>query len=102
MAVATDRQSPKLFLVLAGALVLVSNTFPTRAESGVLRGQALYENHCVACHTCKAHTRRDPAVTNMGELAQEVDRWQANQKLGWKPEERGAVVEYLNRAFYKF
>ena len=102
MAAATDRRISKLGLVLASVLFLFSNAVAARAESDVARGQALYDNHCVTCHTCKAHTRRDPAVRNMDELAQEVDRWQGNQKLGWKPEERGAVVEYLNRTFYKF
>jgi hypothetical protein len=41
-------------------------------------------------------------VKNLGELTQQVDRWQGNQKLGWDAEERAAVVDYLNRTFYKF
>jgi hypothetical protein len=38
----------------------------------------------------------------MSELVREVDRWQANQQLGWTPEERATVVEYLNSTFYRF
>jgi mono/diheme cytochrome c family protein len=89
-------------LGLASVLLVGTNATPTRAETDVSRGEALYANHCVACHTCAAHTRRDPLVKNMGELLQQVDRWQANQKLDWTSEERNAVVEYLNRSFYKF
>lgn len=96
MAVATDWRA------LASALILCASVAPARAETGVSRGEALYANHCVACHTCQAHTRRNPLVKNMGELVQQVDRWQANQKLGWTSDERAVVVEYLNRTFYKF
>jgi mono/diheme cytochrome c family protein len=88
-------------LVLAGVLAL-SGASPSWSESSVSRGEALYENHCATCHTCKAHTRRDPAVRNLDELTREVNRWQAQQKLDWKGEDRSAVVEYLNRTFYKF
>jgi mono/diheme cytochrome c family protein len=102
MAAATDRRIRQFPLVLASLLFMFSNAVTGRAESGVARGEALYGNHCVTCHTCKAHTRRDPAVKNMSELVREVDRWQANQQLGWTPEERATVVEYLNRTFYRF
>ncbi|MBL8538779.1 MAG: hypothetical protein JNK68_00260 [Betaproteobacteria bacterium] len=89
-----------LCLVVAAALLVCSTG--SAAAPSVSRGEALYDNHCVSCHTCQAHTRRDPIVRNLGELAQQVDRWQANQKLGWTPEDRAAVVDYLNRVFYKF
>ena len=72
------------------------------AEQTLDQGQALYDNHCGGCHTCAAHTRKNPLVRNMGELEQQVDRWQAQQNLGWKAEEKAAVVQYLNRSFYKF
>ncbi len=85
------------------ALGLAAGNAAAWAQQGELtRGEALYANHCIACHTCKAHTRRDPSVQNLSELAQQVDRWQANQKLGWTVEDRAAVVDYLNRTFYKF
>ncbi|MBL8541796.1 MAG: cytochrome C [Betaproteobacteria bacterium] len=87
------------FVLAAGLAVGAPAMWAQGLES---RGEALYANHCVACHTCKAHTRRDPIVRNLAELAQQVDRWQANQKLGWTPEDRAAVVDYLNRVFYRF
>ncbi len=99
MAVVTDLKMPLCSVV--AATLLVCSTGSTAAPS-VSRGEALYANHCVACHTCQAHTRRDPLVKNMGELVEQVDRWQGNQKLGWDAEERAAVVDYLNRTFYKF
>jgi mono/diheme cytochrome c family protein len=104
MVVATDRRTRKLLPVLASFLLLSSQAVAARAadDAGLSRGEALYTNHCMACHTCKAHTRREPLVKNLGELAREVDRWQANQKLDWKSEEQADVVDYLNSAFYRF
>jgi len=103
MAAATECGLLKAALVWASAPVMIAaSTCPTWAESEFLRGEALYRNHCVACHTCKAHSRQAPSVKNRDELAREVDRWQANLRLGWKPEDRGAVVDYLDSAFYKF
>lgn len=72
------------------------------AAETVERGQALYENHCADCHKTIAHTRESRLVRNMGQLEQQVDRWQANQNLGWSAEDKAAVVQYLNRRFYKF
>jgi mono/diheme cytochrome c family protein len=102
MVVATDWRMRKLLLLLAGVLAVSGKPVATRGEPGVSRGEALYANHCVSCHTCKAHTRREPLVKNLDELAREVDRWQANQKLKWKSEDQAEVVEYLNRTFYRF
>ena len=66
------------------------------------RGQALYENHCAGCHKTIAHTRDSRLVRNMGQLEEQVDRWQANQKLDWSAQEKAEVAQYLNRRFYKF
>lgn len=87
---------------LALALALTAAAAPAHAQGTFSRGEALYANHCVTCHTCKAHTRRDPIVRNLEELGQQVDRWQATQKLGWTSDDRAAVVDYLNHTFYKF
>jgi len=86
-------------LAAAAALTLAA---PARADADFARGKALYENHCGSCHTCKAHTRQEPVVRNSAQLAAEVDRWQTEQKLGWKADEKNAVVEYLGRTYYKF
>jgi mono/diheme cytochrome c family protein len=86
-------------LVASAALTLAA---PVRAEGDFARGKALYENHCGTCHTCEAHTRKEPVVRNLAQLAGEVDRWQAQLKLNWKAQDKAAVVEYLSRTYYKF
>jgi mono/diheme cytochrome c family protein len=103
MAAAIERVRGKTTVgALLMAALLTFATGPARADADIVRGKALYENHCGSCHGCKAHTRREPAVRNLSQLATEVDRWQTQQKLGWNPEDQAAVVEYLNRTYYRF
>ena len=35
-------------------------------------------------------------------LAAQVERWQANARLGWSAEDVDAVVRYLNARYYRF
>jgi mono/diheme cytochrome c family protein len=101
MSVATELWVAKISAFVAAAMLL-GGVGLGRADDDVARGEALYENHCGTCHTCKAHMRREPSVKNLNELAREVSRWQTQQQLDWRNEDRNAVVEYLNRTFYKF
>jgi mono/diheme cytochrome c family protein len=67
------------------------------------RGEALYENHCTACHDTQVHvlgkTRR---VTTLADLRARVAAWSVHSGLGWSDEEVNDVTDYLNRRFYRF
>jgi mono/diheme cytochrome c family protein len=66
------------------------------------RGRALYENHCVVCHTPKVHRRvpRLPLATN--DLRFIVTVWASQQGVRWSPDEIEDVVHYLDRTYYGF
>lgn len=66
------------------------------------RGKALYENHCVVCHTGKVHARPNRIVLSRRDITEVVDRWQAQQKLQWSTQEILDVTEYLSRNVYKY
>lgn len=66
------------------------------------RGQALYENHCVVCHTGKVHARVNRIAVSRAEVTEIVNGWQLQQKLGWGSQEVADVVEFLNRTRYHF
>ena len=66
------------------------------------RGQALYENHCVVCHTSKVHRRYPPSAIDMEALRFIVRVWVEEQKLRWSQQDIDDVVLYLNRTHYKF
>lgn len=66
------------------------------------RGRALYENHCVVCHTSKVHSRVNRIAVSRAEVREIVSNWQAQQKLGWNTQDVEDVVEHLNRSRYHF
>ncbi len=66
------------------------------------RGRALYENHCVVCHTSKVHRRYPPSAIDLEALRFIVKVWVEERKLAWGPEEIEDVVYYLDRVHYRF
>jgi mono/diheme cytochrome c family protein len=66
------------------------------------RGELLYANHCIACHTTQVHWRDRRLATNWESLQAEVVRWQAVGALNWSDEDIVAVTRHLNERFYGF
>jgi hypothetical protein len=66
------------------------------------RGRALYENHCVVCHTSQVHARVNRIAISRAEVREIVENWQAQQKLVWSAQEVDDVVEFLSRTRYQF
>ena len=73
-----------------------------QAPPAVARGELLYTTHCQACHTTQVHWREKRLATDWAGLAAQVERWQANARLGWSAEDVDAVVQYLNARYYRF
>lgn len=73
------------------------------AESPDLaRGRALYENHCVVCHTPKVHRRMPPLPLHTDDLRFIVALWASQQGLRWSRDDIEDVVYYLDRTHYRF
>jgi len=66
------------------------------------RGRALYENHCVVCHTPKIHSRPNRIPLNVEELRQIVVTWAKDENLHWSEQEIADVVWYLNETKYRY
>ena len=66
------------------------------------RGRALYENHCIGCHTERVHSRPNRIALTRTEVREIVDHWQRQQALGWSPQDTEDVVEFLGRSRYRF
>ena len=54
------------------------------------------------CHDSKAHIRIGHKVRSVSDLNMWVSRWSTELKLQWKPDDIDAVVDYLNKRYYKF
>jgi mono/diheme cytochrome c family protein len=66
------------------------------------RGRALYQNHCVVCHTDKVHRRVPPLPISVDDLRFIVAVWTTQQGLRWSREDIEDVVYYLDRVHYRF
>ena len=90
---------------LVAMLIAVSGLgTDARAQAGreVSRGELLYANHCIACHTTQVHWRQKKTATDLTTLQFEVRRWQAASALGWSEEDIAEVTRYLNALHYRF
>jgi mono/diheme cytochrome c family protein len=66
------------------------------------RGRALYENHCIACHTERIHSRPVRIALTREALREIVEHWRRQQNLAWSAQDTEDVVEFLGRTRYKF
>lgn len=66
------------------------------------RGRALYENHCIACHTAQIHSRQGRIAVTREEVREIADHWRRQQNLPWSAQDTEDVVEFLGRTRYKF
>jgi hypothetical protein len=67
------------------------------------RGEALYENHCSACHDPRFHVGEDARhVTTMADLRARVAAWSVHSGLNWSDEDVNDVTGFLNRRYYRF
>ena len=65
------------------------------------RGQMLYGNHCIACHTTQMHWRDRKLVTDWPSLKVQVRRWQGTAQLNWSEEDIDDVARFLNDTYYR-
>lgn len=66
------------------------------------RGELLYSNHCIECHTTQMHWRDQRLARDWGSLRAQVRRWQAEARLAWSDEDVEAVTRHLNERIYRF
>lgn len=82
-------------------LALIALGAPVAAQSpDVSRGQLLYTNHCVECHTTRIHWRAQRQVKDWGSLKAQVRRWQGEARLQWSEQDIDAVARHLNATIY--
>lgn len=91
---------PRVFALIASASFALAA--PAADLPNLERGRALYENHCVVCHTSKVHRRYPPSAIDLEALRFIVRVWVEEQKLQWSQQDIDDVAFYLNRTHYKF
>jgi len=86
----------------AALFAIAAAAAQAQAPTATARGELLYSTHCQACHTTQVHWRDKRLATDWAGLAAQVERWQANARLGWSAEDVDAVARYLNARYYRF
>jgi len=66
------------------------------------RGRALYENHCIGCHTAQVHSRPNRIALTREEVRELVEHWRRQQNLTWSDQDTTDVVEFLGRSRYRY
>lgn len=66
------------------------------------RGRALYENHCVVCHTPRVHRRVPRLPLNTDDLRFIVTVWASQHGVRWSRDDIEDIVFYLDRTHYGF
>ena len=66
------------------------------------RGELLYANHCIECHTTEMHWRVNRRAVDWDTLRFQVRRWQGLNSLGWTETDVNDVARYLNDTIYQF
>lgn len=90
---------PVIVAISALAPAAVLGAAPAKTPA---RGELLYANHCIACHTAQVHWRDQRLAKNWQGLVHQVRRWQSNTGLRWEEEDIEAVAQYLNARYYRF
>ena len=86
-------------------LILVTLLFLPVMPAGaadLAKGQALVQQHCMACHDNGVYTRPNRRVTSLPGLQKQVRRCELSLGLRWFDEQINNVTGYLNESFYKF
>ena len=66
------------------------------------RGELLYSNNCISCHSTQIHWRDKKLATDWGSLQAQVRRWQDVASLDWREDDIVEVTRYLNELYYGY
>jgi cytochrome c5 len=65
-------------------------------------GKALIDRYCTGCHADEVYTRPDRKMRSLDTLRLQVLRCNAMTKAGLTDEDIAAIVDHLNKSFYRF
>lgn len=68
----------------------------------ISHGEEAHKNHCYKCHTDDVYTREDRFVKSLDALSQQVIRCKDGSDVPWFDEDTDAVVQFLNKKYYRF
>ena len=91
-------------LLFLSAISISSVSFADGEEitDAVAHGEKTHKNHCYKCHTDDVYTRENRFVKSIDALSQQVVRCKDSNNIPWFDEDTDAVVQFLNKKYYRF
>ena len=86
----------------AGSSNKVANEADDEIIDTLAHGEEAHKNHCYKCHTDDVYTRDNHFVKSIDALSQQVVRCKDGSNVPWFDEDTDAVVQFLNKKYYKF
>ncbi len=80
----------------------VSYANDNETTDAVALGEQAHKNHCYKCHTDDVYTRKDRFVKSIDALSKQVVRCKDGNDVPWFDEDTDAVVQFLNKKYYRF
>lgn len=68
----------------------------------IAHGEEAHNNHCYKCHTDEVYTRENRFVKSIDALSKQVVRCKDGNDIPWFDEDADAVVQFLNKKYYRF
>jgi len=99
------RKILKLVLFLSAVSISgfsVADKNASEIKDPVAHGEKAHEDHCYKCHSDDVYTREDRFVKSIDALSKQVVRCKESSDIPWFDEDADAVVQFLNKKYYRF
>ena len=92
---------PLLFLLILG-FSHICHADDGEITDPIAHGEKAHKNHCYKCHTDDIYTRENRFVKSIDALSKQVVRCKNGSDIPWFDEDADAVVQFLNKKYYRF
>lgn len=91
-----------LFLLSAVVISNLAYASGDEIKDPILHGEEAHNNHCYKCHSDDVYTRENRFVKSIDALSKQVVRCKEGNDIPWFDEDADAVVQFLNKKYYRF
>ena len=92
------------YLLFLSALSISNISYASGDEikDPIAHGEEAHKNHCYKCHSDDVYTRENRFVKSIDALSKQVLRCKEGNDIPWFDEDADAVVQFLNKKYYRF
>ncbi len=102
MKIVTINSIKSLLFVSVISISNISCANESEMTDPLAHGEQAHQNHCYKCHTDDVYTRENRIVKSIDALSEQVVRCKNGSNVPWFDEDSDAVVQFLNKKYYRF